>query len=230
MRGFSLVESLMAILILTMSIMAPLSLALQTVKYSRIATQKMEATYMAEEAIEIIQNVKKSAEVFCADSNNSSSNNGPCDNDYFLSYFLDQTNSGDNVLDSDCVGNIPLNLNSKNFCNIDMSNIAEGNDKSIKLQGAESNSGPSPKNFLIKNSNTGSEDLSFTTAQITDYKRSINITILDSNKDSTDTNSGYNNSVLVTSIVCIKDGIDWNTSVCDENTVNKVMLQNLVSR
>ena len=207
-RGFTLVESLMAILILTTAIIAPLSLAMQTLRYSKIATEKIEATYMAEEAIEMIYNVKKSAEVYCSDP---ASPSAICTN-YFTDYFLDQNNLSENVIDTKCFGFASGGI--KRYCNFDISNIIyDPLDKITKLKYVNSEFV-----YLIKNDS----GLSSATNAKNNFKRSVNISLADNNSVGPLSNS---NSILVTSIVCTREAGD-----CDENSQNKVILQSLIAR
>ena len=209
MRGFTLVESLMAILILTTAIIAPLSLAMQTLRYSKIATEKIEATYMAEEAIEMVYNIKKSAEVYCSDP---ASPSAIC-TDYFVNYFLDQTTPTDSVIDTKCSGFISGGI--KRFCNFDISNIIYDQlDKTTKLKNIDSTFV-----YLLKNDN----GLSSATNAKNNFKRSINISPVDQNSNGV--NYINPNSILVTSIVCTRE-----VGECDENSQNKVILQSLIAR
>lgn len=213
-KGFTLVETLMSILILTLSIMAPLSLAMQTVKYSRIATQKMEATYLAEEAIEMIYNIKKSAEIYCA----MNMTDTLCYENYFSDYFLDQSSLPNQVLDSKCFGKISSAINApKKYCNFDHNNIIYNSTKT-QLKNVNDNLSEM-KTYLQKNTS----GLASITSSKTTYQRAINISVIDNNKDSYGVGKAH--SALVTSIVCIQE-----SGVCDENSSNKVILTNLVSR
>jgi Tfp pilus assembly protein PilV len=203
LRGFALVESLMAILIIMISIMAPLGLALQTVKYSNIAIEKMEATYIAEEAIEMIINLKKSAEIYCVDANIPE-----CDN-YFNNYFLDQSQSINNVISSQCY--------DQNYCNFDFSNFVYDSSslsKTLKLQNIDSN-----KIYIQKNN----ENLSTASDIKSIFQRKINVRAVD--LPGASVGSGVYNSVIVTSIVCIREN-----NTCDENSENVVIIKNLLSK
>ena len=204
-RGFTLIESLMSILILTISIMAPLELSLQTVKYSRIALEKVRSTYIAEEAVEMINNIKKSAEIYCSDPAAPL----PMCYDYFGGYFL---NGG--VLDNKCVG---LDISGgKKFCNFDFSNMEVSPlDKSVKLTNVNSS-----YSYIIKNN----LDVSSATSQNTGLKRSINITFIDNNIPDGQS-AGSPGSALITSIVCVRE-----VGICNESSANKVVLENLISR
>ncbi|MDQ5957249.1 MAG: hypothetical protein QG614_224 [Patescibacteria group bacterium] len=213
-KGFSLVETLMAVLILTIAIMAPLTLAMQTVKYSRIAIQKMESTYLAEEGIEIIQNLKKSAQIYCG----VYAEDQRCTKEYFNDYFLDQQIIGTNdiIIDSDCFGYL-FGTNIKKYCSMDFNNLVYNNtNKKTYLTSAILSSN---NTYLTKTPNGMAESTS--TPSI--YKRSINVTPIDLNED-IDGFARYR-SVLVTSIICIQEN-----SICNESSENKIMLQNLISR
>lgn len=65
LRGFALVESMVAITILLIVIIAPLTLAYQIEKSSRIASTRAQATYLASEGIELMIFFRKSLETYC---------------------------------------------------------------------------------------------------------------------------------------------------------------------
>lgn len=54
-RGFTFVETLVAIAVLLIAVVAPLSLVYQSLAASRVARNQVIATYLAEEAIEFIR-------------------------------------------------------------------------------------------------------------------------------------------------------------------------------
>lgn len=64
-RGIAFVESLMAMSVIIISIMAPLTLLSQSAKYTKFALNKITATSLAEEQIELMINYKKSLDIFC---------------------------------------------------------------------------------------------------------------------------------------------------------------------
>lgn len=55
-EGFTLVETLIAVLILVVSVVTPLSIASQAIVYSAIARDQIAATNLAQEAIDFIRN------------------------------------------------------------------------------------------------------------------------------------------------------------------------------
>jgi prepilin-type N-terminal cleavage/methylation domain-containing protein len=58
MRGFTLIETLVAITVLTMVIIGPLSLAAKSIGASLVSQNQITAFYLGQEALEYITNVK----------------------------------------------------------------------------------------------------------------------------------------------------------------------------
>lgn len=54
MKGFSMVESLVAIAVLLIAIVGPLTIAINSIQYSNIAKDKLQATYLAQEQLELM--------------------------------------------------------------------------------------------------------------------------------------------------------------------------------
>lgn len=73
-EGFTLLETLTAIGILALVIIGPLSVIINSSSYARQTKDTIVATYMAEEAIELIQNQYNSLDVLCKKSPSSA----PC--------------------------------------------------------------------------------------------------------------------------------------------------------
>lgn len=53
-RGFSMIESLVAIAVLLVAIVGPLTIAINSIQYSNVAKDKLQATYLAQEQIELL--------------------------------------------------------------------------------------------------------------------------------------------------------------------------------
>ena len=61
--GFTLVETLVAITVLVMAVAAPLTLGSQGLTASRVARDQVIATYLAQEAVEYIRNLRDNNEL-----------------------------------------------------------------------------------------------------------------------------------------------------------------------
>lgn len=59
-RGFTLVETLVAVAVLLLAIAAPMSLGSQGLTTSRVARDQVIATYLSQEAVEYVRNVRDS--------------------------------------------------------------------------------------------------------------------------------------------------------------------------
>ena len=64
-KGFTLLETLVSVTILTVVIIGPLAVMVRAGVYSRQANDKTVASYLAEESIELLQNQYDSLYVFC---------------------------------------------------------------------------------------------------------------------------------------------------------------------
>lgn len=64
-QGFILVEAMVAITILMIVIIAPLALTYQIEKISRLASTRAQATYLANEGVELVIFFRKSLETYC---------------------------------------------------------------------------------------------------------------------------------------------------------------------
>ncbi len=63
-----MVEALMSISIMMISVMAPITLSTQSAKYARYTLNKITASYLAEEQVEMMVNFKKSLDIYCFDN------------------------------------------------------------------------------------------------------------------------------------------------------------------
>ncbi|KKR70692.1 MAG: putative membrane protein [Candidatus Nomurabacteria bacterium GW2011_GWB1_40_7] len=93
-KGFTLIETLVAISIFTMSILAMFSVLAQSISDTGYAKKKMTATYLAQEGIEYARNLRDNAVLSGAgwDSFNvdDTINDSPIDNSAF-SFIFDRT-------------------------------------------------------------------------------------------------------------------------------------------
>lgn len=97
LRGIAMVEALIAISILMVGIMAPLTLAIYSSKYSKLALNKITATYLGEEQIEILVNYKKSLDIYCFNNIDGCDNRNSFD-DFFNSLNLGLLGCGSDTL------------------------------------------------------------------------------------------------------------------------------------
>lgn len=70
-KGFTLVETLVSIFIVTIVIIGPLTVATNASSYAKLTKDTMTATYLAQEAIELIRHHQDSIYIRCADKNTS---------------------------------------------------------------------------------------------------------------------------------------------------------------
>lgn len=69
LRGFTLVETLVSVFIVTLVIIGPLTVASNASMYAKLTKDTMTATYLAQEAIELIRHHQDSIYIRCADKN-----------------------------------------------------------------------------------------------------------------------------------------------------------------
>jgi type II secretory pathway pseudopilin PulG len=70
-RGFTLVETLVSVFIITIVIVGPLTVASNASMYAKMTKDTMTATYLAQESIELLRHHQDSIYVRCADKNSS---------------------------------------------------------------------------------------------------------------------------------------------------------------
>ena len=87
-KGFTLIEIVVAIFLLTVGTMGAFSLIQQTIAFTSIASAQLAATYLAQEGIETIRNIRDSN--FLA---NSTWDNGLASSDWQVVNFLDGSQS-----------------------------------------------------------------------------------------------------------------------------------------
>lgn len=78
-KGFTLLETLASVGILAVVVIGPLSAIVSSSGYARITKDNMTATYLAEEAIELLQNQYDSLYVYCKKNASSTEPGGLCD-------------------------------------------------------------------------------------------------------------------------------------------------------
>ncbi len=77
-QGFTLLETLASIAILSLVIIGPLSVTISSSGYARLTKDTIVATYLAEEAIELLQNQYDSLYVYCRKNASSTDVGGLC--------------------------------------------------------------------------------------------------------------------------------------------------------
>lgn len=68
-QGFTLVETLVSVFIITTVIIGPLTVASNASIYARLTKETMIATYLAQEAVELLRHHQDSVYIRCADQN-----------------------------------------------------------------------------------------------------------------------------------------------------------------
>jgi prepilin-type N-terminal cleavage/methylation domain-containing protein len=71
-RGFTLLETLASVAILTITIIGPLSVVITSSSYARQTKDTIVATYLAEDSIELLQNQFDSLYIYCSKMSSSS--------------------------------------------------------------------------------------------------------------------------------------------------------------
>lgn len=78
-KGFTLLETLASIAILSIVVIGPLSVTINSSSYARVTKDTIVATYLAEEAIEMLQNQYDSLYVYCKKNASSTETGGFCE-------------------------------------------------------------------------------------------------------------------------------------------------------
>lgn len=68
-RGFTLIETLVSVFIITVAIIGPLTVASNASIYAKLTKDTMTAAYLAQEAVELIRHQQDSVYIRCADKN-----------------------------------------------------------------------------------------------------------------------------------------------------------------
>lgn len=77
-KGFTLIETLASIAVLSLVIIGPLSVTISSSAYARNTKDTIVATYLAEEAVELLQNQYDSMYVYCRKNASSTEVGGLC--------------------------------------------------------------------------------------------------------------------------------------------------------
>lgn len=80
-KGFTLLETLASIAVLSLVIIGPLSVTISSSGYARLTKDTIVATYLAEEAVELLQNQYDSLYIYCKKNASSTESGGYCDAD-----------------------------------------------------------------------------------------------------------------------------------------------------
>lgn len=78
-QGFTLLETLASIAMLSLIIVGPLSITISSSGFARLTKDTIIATYLAEEAVELLQNQYDSLYVYCQKNENATLSGGYCD-------------------------------------------------------------------------------------------------------------------------------------------------------
>lgn len=78
-QGFTLLETLASIAVLSLVVIGPLSVTISSSGYARLTKDTIVATYLAEEAVELLQNQYDSMYIFCKKNASSTEPGGYCD-------------------------------------------------------------------------------------------------------------------------------------------------------
>jgi hypothetical protein len=74
LRGIAMIEAMLAITIIMIAIMAPLTISTYSSKYAKLAINRITATYLAEEQLEMVINLRKSLDIYCFNNLNNCAN------------------------------------------------------------------------------------------------------------------------------------------------------------
>ncbi len=80
-KGFTLLETLASVTVLSLVVIGPLSVTISSSGYARLTKDTIVATYLAEEAVELLQNQYDSLYIYCKKNASSTEPGGYCDPD-----------------------------------------------------------------------------------------------------------------------------------------------------
>ena len=95
-KGVSLIETLVAIFVLTVGIVGAFSLSMNIISFTNYNSNKLIASYLAQEGVELVRNIR--------DSNwldNDNNDALPSDGEYIVDYNSDLTNGSEDLYIND---------------------------------------------------------------------------------------------------------------------------------
>lgn len=120
-RGFTLVETLVSVFIITIVIVGPLTLASSASSYAKLTKDTITATYLAQESIELLRFHQDSMYIRCADQNSQtcSLQNGETPNEAAWRLFKARLQSNPSCITYDMNGTL-INADGCSYDFIDM--------------------------------------------------------------------------------------------------------------
>ncbi len=82
-QGLAMIEAMLAITIIMIAIMAPLTISTYTSKYAKFALNRIVATYIADEQLEFMVNLRKSLDIYCFNVSTDCTNSNSFDEFYY---------------------------------------------------------------------------------------------------------------------------------------------------
>ncbi len=216
-RGFTLVEAIISIAILTAAISGPLFLAYQGIKSSRDAKQELIATHLAAEGLEIIESMRDNILADLPYASGPSSNLtswiadvvARCSGNGCVADIIDQANLGNNPSPGHQGNMWRINQNNKSLssCN----NPGPNCSKSQVYQYTATD------NVHIYRQNAGNNNLNASWAT-TPYKRVIRVEYIDQNGQIT--GSATREAVATSTVYFTRENGSQGTVVLSENLYN----------
>ncbi len=225
-KGFAMVEALVAITILTTCIIAPLTLALQSAKYSRLALQRVQASYLADEGIELLVNYRRSLIQFCnhnpdypsyCEVNTENGNTAEkVSFNAFVSIMTNQIGSGCHL----DINEVQTTVNR--YCALDKNSFTYSSDTTVFPTFIKYLPSLSDKLYQLPDS-IMSYKRNYTNATSTIYTRVFYVQDVDTPIDAV-SGTGLQLTEKIVSIACFGE------TTCTLNSKNKVVVQQYITR